>query len=313
MALHVDDRRDAFVHEAFLYDNDDEFVGGLTDFIREGVDAGEPVLVVVAARKIAMLEATLGVAADAVMFEDMSDVGANPARIIPAWADFVRSHALTGRRLRGIGEPIDADRSDQALRECQLHESLLNLAFDDGPPWWLVCPYDTRSLPCDVIDEARRSHPFVSRERSPVYRGVEAVRLLDERLPAPPASAVEIAFDDGPLGDLRAFVADQSEVMGLRPRRIHDLMLAVSELASNSVRHGGGHGVLRIWDGGDGVVCEIEDRGRIDDAMVGRERPVLAEKNGRGLWLVHQVRDLVQIRTSDHGTVVRVHIGRTGQ
>lgn len=310
MSVQVDDRSDAFVHEAFLYENDDEFVAGMSEFIREGVAAEEPVLVVVAARKIDMLTAALGDAAGAVTFADMSDVGANPARIIPAWADFVRAHAGSGVRLRGIGEPIDTDRSDDALRECQLHESLLNVAFESGPPWWLICPYDTRSLPGDVIEEARRSHPYVSSETSSDYRGVEAVRLLDDPLPRPPASVIEVAFDDGPLSYLRSFVAREAEAMGLPRHRVHDLMLAVSELASNSVRYGGGHGVLRLWDSGTGVVCDIEDDGRIDDPMVGRSRPVLSDKNGRGLWLVHQVCDLVQIRTSDHGTVVRVHVHR---
>ena len=307
--LPADHHDDAFVHEAFLYADDDEFVRGTSAFLQEGLAAGEPALVVVAQRKIDMLRESLGPAADAVMFADMADIGANPARIIPAWDEFVRSH-VGDVRLRGIGEPIFPGRSTDEVRECQLHESLLNVAFEDGRPWWLVCPYNTAVLPADVIEEAHRSHPFVGGRANGLYRGVGAVSLLDDPLPAPPPTRREISFGAGPVRDLRHAVADACEDFGLRPERAHDLMLAVSELASNSVKHGGGHGVLRIWDTGDTVVCEVADEGRLADPMVGRMRPVLDEHSGRGVWLVHNVCDLVQIRTSDAGTVVRVHVRR---
>jgi hypothetical protein len=36
------------------------------------------------------------------------------------------------------------------------------VAFAGVPAWWLLCPYDTESLGPDVLEETRRSHPFVS-------------------------------------------------------------------------------------------------------------------------------------------------------
>ena len=77
----------------------------------------------------------------------MAHVGHNPARIIPAWHEFVAQHAAPGVRLRGIGEPIFPERSADELVECQRHESLLNLAFADADAFWLVCPYDTQLAP----------------------------------------------------------------------------------------------------------------------------------------------------------------------
>ena len=93
----------------------------------------------------------------------MEVVGRNPARIIPAWSRFVADHAGSGGGMRGIGEPIWAGRTDAELSECQLHESLINLAFAAADDFRLICPYDTDALPEDVIAEARRSHPVVSR------------------------------------------------------------------------------------------------------------------------------------------------------
>jgi anti-sigma regulatory factor (Ser/Thr protein kinase) len=94
----------------------------------------------------------------------------------------------------------------------------------------------------------------------------------------------------------------------MSPARTGDLVLAINELTTNSLRHGGGRGVLRMWVEGGTAVCEVRDRGWIGFALVGRERPPSSENGGRGLWLVNQMCDLVQLRSSPAGTVVRVHM-----
>src|SRR4029079_12151351 len=157
---HTHEHDGPFRHEALLYAGEDEFVERIAAFVREGVDAGEPSLVVVAAPKIDRLRPERGADAEAVRFADMQKVGTNPARIIPAWQQFVSSHA-PDLPLRGVGEPIWAARMGDELVECQRQEALLNLAFPDAP-LWLVCPYDVEALPAEVVEEARRSHPLVA-------------------------------------------------------------------------------------------------------------------------------------------------------
>jgi anti-sigma regulatory factor (Ser/Thr protein kinase) len=103
-------------------------------------------------------------------------------------------------------------------------------------------------------------------------------------------------------------VARHGAAAGLDPARTADLVLAVDEVATNSLRHGGGRGTLRIWRDGESVVCEVRDAGRIEDPMVGRERPALDRDGGRGLWMVNQLCDLVQLRTFPTGAVVRLHL-----
>src|SRR5206468_1362464 len=97
-------------------------------------------------RKGDLLRDALDEDAGRVHFADMAQVGANPARIIPAWSAFVQGSAEPGRRMRGIGEPIWADRSPDELVECQHHEELINVAFDGAAPMDLLCPYDKRAL-----------------------------------------------------------------------------------------------------------------------------------------------------------------------
>ena len=83
---------------------------------------------------------------------------------------------------------------------------------------------------------------------------------------------------------------------------------SVHEVVSNSIRHGGGAGTLHLWRDDDALVCEVRDGGRIDDPLVGRERPEFGRAGGRGLWLANQLCDLVQVRSFSDGSVVRLHV-----
>ena len=87
-------------------------------------------------------------------------------------------------------------------------------------------------------------------------------------------------------------------------------MLAVNEIVTNSVRHGGGGGTLQMWDTADAVIGEIDDHGHIDRPLLGREQPKLDQNSGFGLWIANQVCDLVQVRTFPGRSVVRLHMKR---
>jgi anti-sigma regulatory factor (Ser/Thr protein kinase) len=300
----------AYRHEAMLYADEDGFVTGVSSFVREGVEAGEPVLVVVQSHKIDLLRDALGADADAVGFADMAEVGRNPARIIPAWREFVDQHP--GLRLRGIGEPICASRGGEELVECQRHESLLNLAFADAQDFHLLCPYDTSALPDHVLEEAERSHSHLTRggERfeSKSFRQLdEVMRPFAAPLPDPPEQPHWQVFQAGTLSAVRDFVMQRAAEAGLPRRDTEDLVLAANEIASNSVRHGGGGGILRIWEDDGSVICEVDDRGRIDGPLVGRVRPEATQQSGYGVWLANQLCDLVQVRCFDTGSAVRLH------
>jgi anti-sigma regulatory factor (Ser/Thr protein kinase) len=308
---HDDAPGSVFRHEALLYAGEDDFADRVGGFVREGVDAGEPVLVAVSGSRIDLLRRVLGGAARWVTFVDMDALGANPGRILPAWRTFADPHVAAGRHIRGVGEPISPGRSAAELVECHRHEALLNLAFDGGGAWWLVCPYDTSALPADVIAEARCTHPLVWSDRrgrpSAEYRGRFAgAEPFDAPLPDPPAAAEEMRFTVADLRAVRAAVAAAARGWGLPEPRVADLILAAGEVAANSVRHGGGSGSMRIWFDAGSAVCEIRDAGFIAQPLAGREPPNAANAGGYGLWLANQVCDLVQVRSSPAGTAVRL-------
>jgi anti-sigma regulatory factor (Ser/Thr protein kinase) len=299
-------------HEAFFYDGLEQFLAGTVPFVRDAVAAEEPVLAVLGSGNGDALREALDGAAGSVLFADMEDVGTNPARIIPAWRSFLDEHGADGLPARGIGEPAWPGRSTAELDECERHEALLNVAFGD-PSFWLLCPYDAGALPDDVLAGARRTHPYVRDARggaaSERYAGPAALSAPDDRaLPEAPADAQVLEVDIATLAHLRAAVERHATEAGVTFDRAADLVLSVHELATNSLRHGGGRATLRMWRENGSVVCEVRDAGRIDDPLVGRVEPSPAGEGGRGLWMANQLCELVQIRSVPEGTAVRAHL-----
>jgi anti-sigma regulatory factor (Ser/Thr protein kinase) len=308
-ALTVSPPLPGFHHAAVFYRGLEDLVQRVVPFVAEGLANDEPVLVAELPDRVGALTAALGDDAARVEFLDMAEVGRNPARIIPAWLEFVAAHP--GRDVRGVGEPAWAGRTAAELDECQLHEALLNVAFDDvaGTDFRLLCPYDADALPDDVLAGAMRTHPYVG----PLTRAVEygghrhAEARFGSPLTAVPTDAVEVPFTEEELPGLRGVVRRLGEGARLRDDVIDDLVLAVHELATNSIRHAGGAGVLLGWQDARAVVLEVSDVGVIEDPLVGREPADPWSESGRGLWMANRLCDLVQVRSSESGTRVRLY------
>jgi hypothetical protein len=301
-------------HEALLYSGPDEFRTAGVSFARRAVQAGDPILVMVSSPKINMLRRELGADADKVSFADMAEVGRNPGRIIAAWHAFAQTHAGAAQ-LYGIGEPIYPGRSPAEMTECQLHEALLNVAFDASTPLWLLCPYDLEALTADVIDEAWRTHPLVTqggdRQQSSTYRPVDPADPFARPLPAPPPEADQLTVRPGDLGRVGTFVARHARQAGLGQDSTTALLVAVKQITAHSDRNAGGEGELRAWSDGQALICEISDHRRLTWPLAGRLPPGADAGVGAGpeddLWLANQLCDLVQLYSSPGRATIRLH------
>ncbi|MDQ2630767.1 MAG: sensor histidine kinase [Actinomycetota bacterium] len=302
-------KRSGFCHEAFFHAGDDEFLAGAVPFVEEGVYAGDNVLVVLPEPRLRLAREALGSTAEEVGFLPMEKVGRNPARLVSACGDLLRNREAD-QRVRGLGEPIWAGRDAAEVDECQRQEELLNFAFgEERSNLSLMCPYDTSTLDDEVLAQAQRSHPHCTdlhgRLTSPRFAPGDP---LGGVLPEREAPAATLGFGKSDLRTVRRAVADLARSAGLDQRRNEDLVLAVCEIATNSIQHGGGGGCLGIWRDGDQLVCDIHDFGRIEDPLVGKERPVADRSGGRGLWIVNHLCDLVQVRSGEDGTYVRLRM-----
>lgn len=292
-------------HEALLYRGADELLERVVPFVEAGVAAGEAALLFVPPLTRALLEPALArLRGRGVRLEPIERLGRNPARLIPAWAAAARRCAAEGRRLRGVGEPAWPGREAAELEECRRHEELLDFAFAGRPRWSLLCLYDAARLDAATVEAARRAHAGGGARA----RAAAAAAAFGGELPPGPREAAALAFDEGELGTVREAVAVMSAAVGMAPERAELLVLAANEVATNSVRHGGGRGELRLWAEGGAAVCEVRDRGRFTDPLVGRVRPRPDQDGSRGLWIANQVCDLVQIRSGARGSTVRLRM-----
>jgi anti-sigma regulatory factor (Ser/Thr protein kinase) len=301
-----------FEHRACVYTDDQEFVDRAVPFVRAGVTAGEVVLVAVPQPRIALLREELGPCADQVTFVDMVEVGRNPARIIPLWQSLLDENPNCP--VRGLGEPVYPGRSSAEIEEARLHEALLNIAFEHSGPFRLLCPYDASILSPDL--SIAESHPVVlpsepgrhlQDEHGPAWAEV-AEKTFRTPLSGVPEGAERRTFGPADLSDLRAWGDAWARSYGLSEDRNDDLALALHEVCNNTIRFGGGHGTISRWQDGSSLICEVADTGRISDLLVGRVLPPVTGEGGRGVWLANQLCDLVQIRSDDGQTQVRLQM-----
>lgn len=295
-------------HVLYPYGTADQYLAGTLAYIDRARAFGAAVLISVPEVRRDLLQPHL--TGHAVAFLDTGALGRNPGRLIPAWQEWVAEHQRDGRAVHAVSESTWTGRTAAELSELRYHEWLLNRAFAQAPAWSLLCPYDTSDQPADGVQTLGRMHQWL-------WDGADYVPGADydqgpysfEPYGEPCDPYEEIPYTSGDLAALRRKVAACAHAHHLPPQRLHDLQLAVTEIAANSIRYGGGSGTLRIWVQDGAMVCDLRDTGVIADPLAGRIRPTAAQSGGRGLWFANQVCDLVEIRsTESDGTHIRLHV-----
>jgi anti-sigma regulatory factor (Ser/Thr protein kinase) len=300
-----------FSHSVLLYGSEEEYHAAVSAFVRQAVQAEAALHAVVPGASVRMVRETFGVPRLGTFVADMTDLGGNPARIIPAVQSFAEQHP--GGRVYCLWEPAWPGRSAAELREVARHEALCNLALADRP-MTVLCLYDAARLEDQPVGDAERTHPVVTsrgeRHASGSYLGAGRFPAgADDPLPPPTTRTEALAFRDQ-LGRVREFAAHQARTAGLGAERAADLVLAVSELAANALGHAAGGGLVRSWRTGAELICQVDDPGYITDPLVGSRRQPPDAGGGHGLWLVNKVCDLVERRTGPAGTTTRLHMRR---
>jgi anti-sigma regulatory factor (Ser/Thr protein kinase) len=306
--MHRDQASGGLRHAVGLYRTAGQYTTAIDQFVSDGQARHEPVWLALAVGQLPP-----GGAASRwpqATVADMRQLGGNPARIMPAIRAFADDH--TGLRVRCISEPVWPDRPAAEMREAARHDALLNLAFA-GTPLSVMCLYDAGALPGSAIADACGSHPSrlsgqqLSTNRD--YLGDGSMPAsLGKPLVAPPG-ARELRYERD-LRPVRSLVAAFAAEAGLSVTRRTDLVIAASEVSANTLRHTRAGGVIRLWATDDSVLCQIDDSGHIADPLAGHVRPSADRPGGQGLWLVNQICDLAEIRTSELGTTVRLCMHR---
>lgn len=295
-------------HCAVFYDSAASFADNVRSFVGDGGAA--PALIVAPGPSLGVLRAYVGDIGARLRWADMTTIGANPARIIPAIRAFADSHH--GRAVRCVIEALWDGRTAEQRRETVRHEALLNQAFL-GLPVVILCAYDAALAGAAA---AELTHPVLIRDGIRcASTGYDAGRAFPEGYDEPlePVPGGAAPLDYGPdLRAVRAFASAHARSAGMAVERIRDLIIAVGELVANTYRHTRGGGVLSVWVAGEELICQVRDSGHIADPLAGRHPPPSGASGGLGLWVVHQLCDLVEIRTGPGDTCVRLHMRLDG-
>jgi len=307
----ADDAPPEIWHAALPYRSTAEFEDAACRFAQDGVGPGAAVLIACSTSPLGRMQAQLDGVGEHVTWLDISDPGANPGQMIHAISRFADQQA--GRPAWCVQEAAWPSRPADELWEVIRYEALMNLALTS--PVRVLCPYHV-GLPSEVVACVQATHPLTASDGrwqpSPRYRralGQHVVPpMCDQPLPPPPSGALELPYDRD-LASVRRLVFASARGGGLPASRASDLLIAVGELTANTLAHTSGSGALTMWATGTAVICEVRDSGHITDPLAGQLRPGPATLGGgRGLWCVHQLCDLVQVRTGADGTTVRVHM-----
>jgi anti-sigma regulatory factor (Ser/Thr protein kinase) len=315
----------AFTHQALIYATDDHFLGATVAFVLAGLAAAEPVFIATTARNTSLLRGALGtVQAARVEFAPVHRQYHSPAQTLLNHRD--RAQAGTGH-IRVLSETFGSRRAREQAEEWTRYEALLNLALATSRAW-ILCPYDTRHLPANLLHGAHLTHPYLVNGHSdtngegtmanPGYADPHHVSASCDTHPwtRRPAYAADFPFRRAnQLTALREFAAHHAHTIGLDPERVNALLVSVTEAATNTLKHGAGRGTCRIWETATELLCDITDpTGTLDPALAGYLPPVTNLPEGRGLWIIRQLCDTVDIRTTNTGSTIRLHFTlRTAQ
>ena len=277
-------------------------------FMQEAAAVGEPVLVALPGSHLEHVREALGDDMADARLEDLEEVGRNPGRLLSMIEEWVASH---DGHARVVSEVVWPGRSRAEAVEALRHEALVNHALA-GSGATIMSPFDGRHLDEDILAGVEMTHPTVveggQRRAGTSYTDPMSATFRELwPLEDPPGPVSEHPLD-GTLMELRTAIADDPVLGSLSAERRSDLVFAINEAASNAVKHGNETCLTRIWHDGDEVVTEVRSHSGIDDVMAGRRRPAADALEGRGLWLINQICDLVELRSGASGTTLRMHV-----
>ena len=276
--------------------------------MEEGISAGEVTVGLLPGGMLGPLSERLGPRAAQIRLEDADTVARNPARILPLVQDLLEGSPSPVRLVVDLGWD---ERSVPERAELAHHEALVNLAFADAEIR-MLCAYDEGALGPEVLRCAERTHARITSggqvRESADYRASYARPSVCQKPLSPPPITVEVLPVGPDLSRLRHEVGSSPATASLSSSRREDFVLAIGEAATNALEYGAPPRTVRLWRETSHVVGEVTSRGRVEDPLAGRRRPDPRAIRGRGLWIINQLCDLVQLRNVGGASALRLHV-----
>ncbi|NGN68352.1 sensor histidine kinase [Streptomyces sp. A7024] len=308
----IDTGSGGFVHHVCLYGSDEQFLDTAVPFLKEGLTGGSPVLAVTTPYNLGLLKDALGELAERMHSGDSAYFGRRSVDRVAAFLSHYQRHRVPGRRMRMLAEPVWHGKSPRQIAEWKRMEAGLTELLADAEVD-MVCPYDIRSVPADVLLAARVTHPTVldgTRQQPSVE--FPGARAAAERYPPPaerPTAAAAVLGPTRDLGALRRFAREQAAAAGLDAEGAARAELALHE-AAGYLMDGAG---LRVeaWREPGALVWQLYRAG-LEGAgpspFSGLLPPGAAAGPEDGLWLARNLAESLDLRTEPRGVTLRLRI-----
>jgi anti-sigma regulatory factor (Ser/Thr protein kinase) len=306
------------VHELLLYDSDNELLDTAVPFLRAGLDVGEAALLSCSTRTSALLDRELG-DDPRVAYLDRGEIYTTPAAAITAYEEIIDNYVAAGsERIRLVAE-AGFGHVRSRLVDWGRYEAVVNHAMLSYPVS-VVCAYDTRTTPPQMLSAGPATHPYVAhgrtRRSNPFYVAPEAYLRRTATSTADPLEKTPPDVEICDLVDLDVLRRRLERALyrpAHDPEVADDFILAIHEVATNASRHGRPPVDLRVWVTPTRLLCTVTDQGEgFDDPLVGYARPGSPRDEvtgGMGLWLARRYCDQVDLAHEPGGFTVRLSTG----
>lgn len=288
----------------------------MVPFLEGGLAAGEPTVIAIGEKTAELVRAAMPDTPN-LSFAPSRDGSTRPATVIKCYQQMLAAYVASGaQQIRVVGE-VPHPGVGAPWDWWGRYEAAINRTWDDLPIWGL-CPYDTRTTPNHVLDDVVRTYPYLATadgQHAGNDRYTDPVVFLTERRsssadPLESAPPISELVNPTPAAARRA-VLDASRDTRLPATDVEDLVLAVNETVTNAIDHGRPPVQLRLWPSPDRIVVIVTDHGAgPTDPFAGLVPPAKAPAGGLGLWLTHQLCNLVTFDQSEQRCTVRLVAGK---
>jgi anti-sigma regulatory factor (Ser/Thr protein kinase) len=313
-----------FVHAALIVEAERDLEMLAAELVRSARRYDE-VLLVVGDHTRTVLTGHLGESPDGVRWADPRAFYQRLGFAYERFRRYLAGEHRAGRRVHVVAEPDLAAGVDAGLRADRTaaylaYEAICNQTYALGGSA-VTCIWDGRQQPGAVVDGVRATHSHLvtgaGRTASPHFVAPERYLAGNQGTPmGPPPGQVglDVTVSDGDgLSALRTAVNGWATGHRFAGEALEDLVLAVVEVATNGLRHGGPPVRVRAWHHGATLITQCDDAGARPipaDAGYLRPDPVTVVAGGRGLWLARQMADVVTVSSRPGLTSVRLHFPR---
>ena len=302
------------IHTALTYRTTDELVGVLTPLVGKWLSGSDRVIVSLEPGRLDALRSELGTDAEHVWWSDASRRPPHPARRLRVIHEVVEDERHLGHgHVRFVGERSFPAGMPELVAEWERFDVVLDDALA-GAPLTVVCTFDLTTAPERALEHVGATHPMLGVDPalpSTEYRRSADVLDVPSALPPLPPAASHLGGRVSPA-HARTLVRD---VLGGARGHVSvmqaadDLTVAVTELVTNAWQAGARSIDVWCWRSRGEIGVQVDDDGRgLRAPLAGYRRPAAGAAGGRGLWIVRQLADLVEIAYDGRGTRVRARI-----